>query len=168
LGWFVSRRWQRRRDTARGGSLPGSLSRFKRHGASVDGAHPLMHMVGLRCHHCVDVLVRHRRLVDHGSILAALAAGRRWLKRRFASLRDIARPAPCEHERKDSGLPRPRTMNDFAPIEPEMMASSPRPVHRALWRNLDARAEMLFGGDVAAVHCDLAGGRHAAAVSMIS
>jgi hypothetical protein len=48
-------------------------------------------------------------------------------KRRTASVRLIARPAPCEQEWNDSGLPLPRTMNDFAPIEPGMMPSSPAP-----------------------------------------
>ena len=44
---------------------------------------------------------------------------------RFAWVRLIARPAPCEHEWNDSALPLPRTMYERAPIEPGMMPSSP-------------------------------------------
>jgi len=47
------------------------------------------------------------------------------VNRRLASVRLIARPAPCEQVQKLSGLPFPRTMNDFAPIEPGMIPSSP-------------------------------------------
>jgi len=45
--------------------------------------------------------------------------------RRFASPRDIARPAPWLHEQNDSASPLPRTMYDFAPIEPGMIPRSP-------------------------------------------
>ena len=46
-------------------------------------------------------------------------------------MRLITRPAPCEQLLKNSALPRPRTMNDFAPIDPGMMPITPSAAHIA-------------------------------------
>src|SRR6266478_6534390 len=58
-----------------------------------------VYQIALRFHHGVDGLVRHRRFVDDVGVLSALDARRSlaWsssVKRRFASVRDMARPAP--------------------------------------------------------------------------
>ena len=58
-----------------------------------------VHQVALRFHHGVNGLVRHRRFIDDVRILTALDARSclAWsskVKRRFASVRDMARPAP--------------------------------------------------------------------------
>ena len=50
---------------------------------------------------------------------------------RFAALRLIRRPAPCEAELNDATLPRPRTMYDSVPIEPGMIPKSPEPARIA-------------------------------------
>ena len=47
------------------------------------------------------------------------------VKRRFASVRDMARPAPWLQLSNDSGLPRPRTMYERAPMLPGMIPRSP-------------------------------------------
>jgi hypothetical protein len=47
------------------------------------------------------------------------------VKRRLASPRDIARPAPWLQLSKLSGLPLPRTMYERAPMLPGMIPSSP-------------------------------------------
>ena len=91
----------------------------------------------LRRHDRVDVLVGARGLVDDAFVLAALdmrAVARAWssnVKRRFASWRDMARPAPCEQVSNESALPLPRTIKDFAPIDPGIMPSSPAPARTA-------------------------------------
>ena len=93
--------------------------------------------IALRRHHRVDRLVGRRRLVDHVRVLAALDRPRSratWsstVKRRFASVRDMARPAPWLQLSKLSGFPLPRTMNDFAPMLPGMMPRSSLPARTA-------------------------------------
>ena len=85
----------------------------------------------LRGHHGVDRLVRHRRLVDHVGVLAALDARRRLgvvlhgeAALRLACATSRGRRRGCRLT-KLSGLPLPRTMNERAPMLPGMMPSSP-------------------------------------------
>ena len=81
------------------------------------------HQVFLGMHHRVDVLVG----IGVSSIPAASlrhstpAVARTWsssVMRRFASGRDIARPAPWLHEQNAAVFPVPRRMKLFAPMEP--------------------------------------------------
>ncbi len=58
----------------------------------------------------------------------------RVVKRRFAALRLIFRPAPCEAELKNATFPRPFTMYEPVPIEPGMIPNSPEPARIAPFR----------------------------------
>ena len=89
-----------------------------------------IHQIRLRSDDGINVLVGAGRLVEHARVLAALHTGRglrvvRQGEDFLGLLRDMARPAPCEHEVNDSRLPLPRTMKLFAPMLPGMMPSSP-------------------------------------------
>jgi len=71
------------------------------------------------------------------------AVARTWsstVNRRFASLRDMARPAPWLQLSKLSGFPLPRTMNDFAPMLPGMMPRSFVPARTAPFRVTKTRS----------------------------
>ena len=119
--------------------------------------------VALRVHHRVDRLVGGGRLVDHVGVLAALdaarsrAGGPRAVKRRRASPRDIARPAPWLQLSKLSGLPLPRTMNERAPMLPGMMPRSPARARTAPLRvTSTSGAEVVLARDVVVVAVDRA------------
>src|SRR5258708_2358556 len=98
-----------------------------------------VHQIALRFHHCIDGLVCHRCFVDDVRVLTALDAGGRlaWsskVKRRFASVRDMARPAPWLQLMKLSGLPLPRPMYERAPMLPGIIPMSPSRARTAPFR----------------------------------
>ena len=74
-----------------------------------------LYQIVLRFHYGVNRLISHRRFVNDIRVLPAFDAGAvafAWastVNGRFASPRDIARPAPWLGLMKLSGLPLPRT-----------------------------------------------------------
>jgi hypothetical protein len=55
-----------------------------------------------------------------------------------AAVRDITRPAPCEHDSYESAFPSPRTMNEACPIAPAMSPRSAYPARIAPLRVTNA------------------------------
>ncbi len=75
-------------------------------------------------HDFLYVFVGTGDLVDNAFVLSSLDAGGLRFRSSieyfaFALVRDIFRPALCEHELNDSGFPRPLMMNDLLTSSPE-------------------------------------------------